>query len=504
MTQLAFVIDQGRCIGCHACTVACKVEHGIELGVFRTWVKYVETGQFPDARRHFAVLRCNHCTNPPCVSVCPVSALFKRVDGIVDFDPERCVGCKACMQACPYDALYVDPSSSTVAKCNFCAHRVELDLKPSCEIACPAAAIISGDRDDPESELSRLLDTVPSAVRAAEQGTGPNVYYVEANLAALDPLAAGGGLAYLTTQVPPSQREKLVALSDDSIAIVTGDVAHPPPWGWKVSSYFVSKGVAAGAMMLAALLSVISSGSRLTSAALGALALAAIAVTGALLVWDLARPRRFYYLLTKPQGGSWLTRGVLVITAAAVLAVAFTVAASFGWRDGRDGLRWALLPAGVLLAGYTALLFNQCEGRDLWQSPLLPAHTIVAALLAGAAGLAILASVIPAPAAVSRALAWTLVLGAAISAVAIARDTFGRFPTRQAERAARNLYRGRFARRLWLGGALLGLVVPAALAGAYVALRGNGLLAAAGVCALIGLWFYEDAWVRAGQSVPLS
>ncbi len=123
MTRLGFVLDQRSCIGCHACTVACKVEHGVELGVFRTWVKYIETGTFPDARRYFSVMRCNQCTDAPCVEVCPVTALYKREDGIVDFDPDRCIGCKACLNACPYDALYIDPNSHTAAKCNFCAQR---------------------------------------------------------------------------------------------------------------------------------------------------------------------------------------------------------------------------------------------------------------------------------------------------------------------------------------------------------------------------------------------
>ncbi len=234
-------------------------------------MKYIELGEFPDARRHFAVLRCNHCTDAPCVEVCPVTALYKREDGIVDFDPERCIGCKACLNACPYDALYIDPNSNTAAKCNFCAHRVELDLKPSCEVVCPVGAIISGDIDDPESEVSRLLGTAPSAVRGAEQGTGPNVYYLGADAATLDPLAAGGGEAYLTTEVQPAQREKLHLLGGDTPAIATMDVDHPPPWGWRVSSYFLSKGVAAGAMMLAPLLLVLGArGSALADIGAGA------------------------------------------------------------------------------------------------------------------------------------------------------------------------------------------------------------------------------------------
>jgi Fe-S-cluster-containing dehydrogenase component/formate-dependent nitrite reductase membrane component NrfD len=505
MPQQAFVIDQGRCIGCHACTVACKVEHGVEIGVFRTWVKYIERGEFPDVRRHFAVLRCNHCSDAPCVEVCPVTALYKREDGIVDFDPERCIGCKACLNACPYDALYIDPNSQTAAKCNFCAHRVELDLKPSCEVVCPVGAIISGDIDDPASEVSQLLGTAPSMVRSPEQGTGPNVYYLGADSAALDPLAAAGGDAYLTTEVPRSQRAKLEPLNDTAPAIATTDVEHPPPWGWRVSSYFLSKGIAAGAMMLAALLLGLGAhGSRLADLVPGVLALAGIAVTSLFLVWDLKQPRRFYYLFTKPQWRSWLALGAQAINVAAVLALAFTLAAIFGWHGLRDGLRWALVPAGALLAAYTAFLFNQCEGRDLWQSPLLFPHTIVNALVAGASALGIGALFVSAPPVLPRALAWTLMLAVATSAALIALDTFGRHPTRQAERAARNLYRDRFATRFWIGGVALGLAAPATLGTLFLAAGGLGLLSAAGACALAGLWFYEDAWVRAGQSVPLS
>ena len=477
----------------------------MELGVFRTWVKYIERGEFPDTRRHFAVLRCNHCTDAPCVEVCPVTSLYKREDGIVDFDPERCIGCKACMNACPYDALYIDPNSHTAAKCNFCAHRVELDLKPSCEVVCPVGAIISGDVDDPGSEVSRLLGATPFAVRSSEQGTRPNVYYLGADSGALDPLAAAGGKAYLTTEVPRSQREKLEPLSGEAQAIATTDVGHPPPWGWRVSSYFLSKGAAAGSMMLAALLLVLGArGSALADIVPGALALVGIAITGVFLVWDLKQPRRFYYLFTKPQWRSWLTLGAHALGVAAAAAFVFTLAAVFGWHGLRDVMRWVLIPVGALLAGYTALLFNQCEGRDLWQSPLLLPHTIINALIAGAGALGIGAIFVSAPHALPRALGWTLVLGVAASAGVIALDTFGRHPTRQAERAARNLYRDRFATRFWIGGVALGLAAPVVLGVVFLAVSSLGLLAAAGACALAGLWFYEDAWVRAGQSVPLS
>ena len=155
--RYGFVIDQNRCIGCHACTVACKEEHNIALGVNRTWVKYIEKGRYPDTRRHFAVLRCNHCDDAPCIEICPTVSLFRRPDGIVDFDNERCIGCKSCMQACPYDALYIDPERNTAAKCNFDASRVEMGYKPACEVVCPTQAILSGDLDDPNSLISKRV-----------------------------------------------------------------------------------------------------------------------------------------------------------------------------------------------------------------------------------------------------------------------------------------------------------------------------------------------------------
>src|SRR5256884_8264276 len=165
MTKYAFDIDQRKCIGCHACTVACKAEHDVPIGVYRTWVKYIERGEFPNSRRYFLVNRCNHCDDAPCVTICPTHALYKREDGIVDFDSSRCIGCQSCMQACPYDALYIDPDRNTAAKCNFDASRVEMGYKPACEVVCPTQAILSGDLDDPESEISRRIAMEKVSVR---------------------------------------------------------------------------------------------------------------------------------------------------------------------------------------------------------------------------------------------------------------------------------------------------------------------------------------------------
>ncbi|HCI81501.1 MAG TPA: 4Fe-4S ferredoxin, partial [Ktedonobacter sp.] len=198
MTKYAFVIDQRKCIGCHACTVACKAEHDVPIGVYRTWVKYIERGEFPNSRRYFLVNRCNHCDDAPCVKICPTKALYKRKDGIVDFDNSRCIGCKSCMQACPYDALYIDPNSHTAAKCNYCAHRTEVGMEPACVVVCPEHAIIAGDMHNPQTEIAQLIAREPVRVRKPEQGTKPNVYYIGADEAAINPEVATQELPHMT------------------------------------------------------------------------------------------------------------------------------------------------------------------------------------------------------------------------------------------------------------------------------------------------------------------
>src|SRR3989304_6254592 len=110
-----FLIDNRKCIGCHACSTACKSENEGPGGVNRTWVKYTEKGVFPDPPRYFQVTRCNPGPNPPSVHSCPTAAMFQRPDGIVEFNRDLCIGCKACIQACPYVAIYIDPDDHTAA-----------------------------------------------------------------------------------------------------------------------------------------------------------------------------------------------------------------------------------------------------------------------------------------------------------------------------------------------------------------------------------------------------
>src|SRR5262249_44809153 len=259
-----------KCIGCHACTVACKSEHEVPIGVDRTWVKYIEKGTFPHSRRLFTVMRCNHCERPPCVTICPVTALYRRDDGVVDFNSERCIGCKSCLQACPYDALYIDPDKNTAAKCNFCTHRLEMGLQPSCVVVCPEQAIIAGDMDDPDSEIARLLDRHPVQVRKPEKGTKPKLFYIEADEASLVPSRAaadGRGMwsrgAYVGTDGQPVEPRSLAASRETRTARlslpVVGVEAAPrraydvrpraPAWGWEVVAYTWTKSIGTGAFL---------------------------------------------------------------------------------------------------------------------------------------------------------------------------------------------------------------------------------------------------------------
>ncbi|HEY4705111.1 MAG TPA: 4Fe-4S dicluster domain-containing protein [Thermoplasmata archaeon] len=174
----AMVIDLRRCVGCRACTVACKNENNVQEGVFRTWVRYAEIGEYPQTRPRYLPLFCNHCDNPPCVPVCPVLATYKRDDGLVLIDYDRCIGCGYCIQACPYGARYLNHEQRTADKCTLCVHRLEAGQKPACVATCIGGALTVGDLNDPASDVSRLLAGYPAQTLRPEQGTDPMFFYI--------------------------------------------------------------------------------------------------------------------------------------------------------------------------------------------------------------------------------------------------------------------------------------------------------------------------------------
>lgn len=510
MTRLGFALLSDSCIGCHACTVACKSEHDVPLGVNRTWVKYVETGEFPNTGRSFSVMRCNHCDDAPCITICPTRALHRAPNGVVDFDDSRCIGCKACMNACPYDAIYIDPTTNTAHKCNFCNHRVEVGLEPACVVVCPTHAIVTGDLDDPDSEISRIRARDKTAVRAPEQGTNPKVFYRGVDQASLDPTRtaiSGDGMIWADTTPDHSTISPIMVEHSGTgvVARTAYTTAHHMTWKAKVSGYLVTKAVAAGLMLIASLLVVMGHGSEQAAVGVVPPVLAGVftAITGALLIGDLKQPGRFLYILTKSNTSSWLVRGAWILGAFAALVGLWGL---FGITGAGDSLPLLALPVSLLaagVAGYTAFLFGQCEGRDLWQTPLLLPILLAQAVVAGAASFAVLDVVMEVPEARTIQIVFIAALGAL--ALLILTELWSK-GSRHVELATLEMTRGRYAGQFWFGGVLNGIVVPAALLVFALATDTTSPwpAACAAAAALFGLYAYEDAYVRAGQSVPLS
>lgn len=505
--QFGFLIDNRKCIGCHACTVACKSEHDVPIGVNRTWVKQVETGTFPEVRRSFHVMRCNHCADSPCTDICPVTALFTRPDGIVDFDNDRCIGCKACMQACPYDALYIDPNTHTAAKCNFCAHRVDRGLLPACVVACPEQAIVAGDLQEPTSAISHLVAREPVQVRKPEKGTNPSLLYIDGDRAALDPLATGGGETRCTTTDAEDVRPLAALGVPGAQAPNDRDRArgvYDPPkngvlWGWEVSGYLVTKAVAAGALLVP-LASLLLLGGTLTRGLLiGALIVSLVMqiATGALLISDLERPDRFLNVLLRGNPRSWLVRGAWILSAFGLMTTLLLLSVLLGSEGAARTLAWSVMVLTIPTAGYTAFLLAQAKGRDLWQSPLQPLHMILHAVIGGAAATLLLAAAYEGVGELSELARMALVGGLLLDLVLVWAEIAVPHPTAAAAEAARLLHTGAFAARFWIG-VIGGSVLACLLAG----VAGAPLWAA--VISLGVLWLRNDLWVKAPQQVPLS
>jgi len=175
------LIDTRRCIACQACTIGCAMENALPVGQFRTTVAtYAITTGRGSTGTAMVPRTCNHCEEPPCVPVCPVGATFKREDGAVLVDGDKCVGCAYCVQACPYEARFINHDTGKADKCTFCSHRVEAGLLPACVETCVGGARLFGDLNDAGSEISRRMKAAAgrTSVLKPEAGTRPNVFYI--------------------------------------------------------------------------------------------------------------------------------------------------------------------------------------------------------------------------------------------------------------------------------------------------------------------------------------
>lgn len=518
----AKVIDHTRCIGCHACTTACKSENIVPLSVTRTYVKHVDVGVFPQVRRAHQVTRCNQCAHAPCVTACPTTAMFKRPDGIVDFDKSICIGCKACMAACPYDAIFINPEDHSAEKCNFCAHRIDVGLEPACVVVCPTQAILIGDMNDPEAYVTKIINREPVAVRRPEKETLPKLFYKGAHQATLDPLAARrpeNGLFMWSEQLESPLH--VVAgnptfNNTSAAALLSYDVPHSIPWDWKVSLYTWTKGLAAGTYLVAALLllfGLLSPGGPLWLWVTPILSGGFLAATGGLLIWDLEHPERFYLLFTRPQWKSWLVKGAFIIAAYTLVLALHFVGSLAGARSLQQWLVVAGIPLSVMTSVYTAYLFAQAKARDMWQNPLLPPHLLVQAMLLGSAillpvavwfqGVRTADGLLAVTPATLSALLWIFASTSLIHLLMVWGETSLTHSTAHTRLAVWELLHGRYKSDFWFGLALSGLggLLPWLVIFDYI----NLSLGVGGApMALIGMMLFENAYVQAGQSVPLA
>jgi len=544
--KYGFIIDNRKCIGCHACTTACKSEHDVAVGVNRTYVKQVEKGEFPNTRRIFSVMRCNHCTDAPCVEICPVEALHTREDGIVDFDNNRCIGCKSCMQACPYDALYIDPENNTAAKCNYCAHRVDVGREPACVTVCPEHAIIAGDMHNPDTEISELLARQAVKVRKPQKGTNPNLFYIDGDEASLNPEAtAKSGPGIWNSQARgvghfAKAAEKMMNTNEDVdllqmsidnsmqaayqkketqnpnyIDVLTGKArrVYDTPdkgilWGWEVSAYVFTKAIAAGAFLipfLAIMLGYeVSDTAKLWSAGIS---LVGLALTGLFLVMDLDRPDRFLNVLLRPQWKSWLVKGGYTIS---VFGLLVTVWGANTWLDigiPETPLLWVTAVFAVILAIYTAFLFAQAKGRDFWQSPTLPLHMLVHSVMAGAAIFAIVFVFTDLNLSKFDLSFWNgllkgiMIIALLVNLFSMVTELTITHPSTSAHSVVKMITKGRYSRLFWIGVVIIGNIVPLAL---LLFAPSATILTIASVLVLIGIYITEKIWVEAPQRIPLA
>ena len=559
--KYGFIIDNRKCIGCHACTTACKSEHDVAVGVNRTYVKQVEKGEFPNTRRIFSVMRCNHCTDAPCVEICPVEALYTREDGIVDFDNNRCIGCKSCMQACPYDALYIDPDNKTAAKCNYCAHRIEVGREPACVTVCPEHAIIAGDMENPNTEIAQLLARQTVTVRKPEKGTKPNLFYIDGDSASLNPEAtAKSGPGLWNSQARgvghyAKAAEKMLHTNDDVnllkmsidndiqaayqrkesenpnyIDVLNGKArrVYDTPdkgilWGWEVSAYVMTKAIAAGAFIIPFLALLLGYNvSENTKIASGIISLVFLGLTGLFLVMDLDRPDRFLNVLLRPQWKSWLVKGGYIITIFGGL-ITFWLAyhlgifpkesiQNYGEASSSNPLLsmgkiylWITAFFSIMLAIYTAFLFAQAKGRDFWQSPSLALHMLIHSVMAGAAIFALVGLFINIIN-LQSFLATTLIIVLVLNLFTMITELTMTHPSNAAHTVVQMITKGRYKNLFWFVVVLIGNVLPLFILVLSHSdlISSNTALTISAILILIGIYATEKIWIEAPQRIPLA
>jgi formate-dependent nitrite reductase membrane component NrfD len=383
---------------------------------------------------------------------------------------------------------------------------VENELLPACVSVCPTECRIFGDLDDPASEVARIAQLEAVAVRKPEKGTIPKVFYIGADESTIRPEIAVRPFLYKEGQVllrPAGSPAPDPSRPGD--ARVDYDTPHVQPWGLDMAIYLLTKGIATGTMLVSLLLPFVTgSRSPLTTIVGPVVSLAFLLLTTIILVVDLERPERFYYILVRPNWRSWMVWGAYFLTAQGVLTTLWLGAAVAGVASALPLLLWPLAIVSLLTTIYTGFLFAQGLARDLWQGPQSTIDLVAQAIAEGAAALLIASAIpgVPADAQIGPALAVTLAAAMAVHvALILFENVLAPSPTRHHELATTAVRRGAFARLFW-GGAVAAALAAVAAAGIW--LRDPLPLAAAAALALAGSFAWELIWVAAGQSVPLS
>jgi hypothetical protein len=440
------------------------------------------------------------------------------------------------MQACPYDALYIDPETNTAAKCNYCAHKIDGGYEPACVVVCPVEAIVSGDLDDSNSKIAQLVVNEDTMTRKPEKMTEPNLYYVNGTNEMLDPNAterdgkylwseqeAGVGhyAKYADQRLAESDTENLLvqlAMENsarsgkpidkraiDSVAkeiqqdIDTTEArrVYDSPskgvlWGWEVPAYVWTKAIATGTFLMMAVWHYFNGGLDASSEMAGLITtLVFMGLTGGLLVKDIDRPDRFLYVLLRPQWKSWLVRGAYIITGFGGLVSLKLLDNYF-----QLGLDWLWIP-GIIFAGlgavYTAFLFNQARARDLWQTPIQSAiHMLVHAVMSGSVVMMLIAP---------ESFQWManlLFWGILANMIIIAKEILIHHNTPDTKKAIELMTKGYYSKYFWVG-VVIGSVTPIVMLKAY-----PDLALISGGCALIGIFLTEFVRIRVPQMIPLS
>lgn len=366
MTRYAMALDTAACIGCNACTLACKVENASPSGIWMAPVIEREFGEFPDTRKAFLPLLCNHCEDAPCIAACPSGAISRRADGIVLIDQDVCCGTRACVIACPYGAIHYyhrpDPlqtpfersrvahhQAGTAKKCTFCAPRIDRGLQPACVEACPTGARIFGDIEDPASPVSLALAAREAVPLGTPRPTGPSVRYLTEGVR-----KAGGTVKDITLHFRPQQQ-----------------------WRTVHALQFWLLGAGAGAFVMSRALAPQATFYGLDLGA--ALAILLVAGTSVMLTSHLGKPARFLNALRNWRS-SWISRGA--VTDFVFLAAAVGLAL---WPHGplRTPLTLIALISGLIVVLYPALSMAALGSVPAWRGWRLPAEALVEAAMAG-------------------------------------------------------------------------------------------------------------------------